>query len=374
MIYLDYNATTPTDPRVVDAMLPYLRELHGNPSSRHAVGRTIRQGIESARGEVAALLNAKPDEIVFTSGGTEANNYVIKGLAFARSGGGSSVTSVVEHPSVALACRFLERFGIDTISVGVDRTGRVDPQAVRAALRADTFLITIMLANNEVGTIQPIAEIAAIARESGVLVHTDAAQAVGKIPVDVKMLGVDFLTVAGHKFYAPSGVGALYIRGGLTLESLLHGAGHERGRRAGTEAVPNIIGLGAAAKLARQAVGDPRLRTLRDRLYRGLVGELGERITLNGHPEQRLPNTLNVSFRGVLSTDLLAATEDVAASQGSACHFDKCEPSAVLTAMGVDRALGLGAVRFSVGRYTTETEIDQAIERIVAAYRSMARG
>ncbi|HEY3242465.1 MAG TPA: cysteine desulfurase family protein [Phycisphaerae bacterium] len=373
MIYLDYNATTPTDPAVVDAMLPYLRELHGNPSSHHAMGRRIRQGIENARTEVAALINSSPDEIVLMSGGTEANNHVVKGLAFARAAGGSIVTSAVEHPSVALACRFLERFGIQVIQVGVDRSGRVDPESVRRALRPDTFLVTIMLANNEVGTIQPIAEIARVAHAARVLVHTDAAQAVGKIPVDVKALDVDFLTVAGHKFYAPPGVGALYVRDGQKFESLLHGAGHERGRRAGTEAVPNIIGLGAAAVLARKHLGDERIRDLRDRLHRGLTAELGERVVLNGHPELRLPNTLNIGFRGLLGTDLLAAMDGIAASQGSACHFDQHEPSAVLTAMGVERSVGLGSIRFSVGRYTTEAEIDEAVQRIVGAYRSLGR-
>jgi cysteine desulfurase len=373
MIYLDYNATTPSDPRVLDAMLPYLRELHGNPSSQHAPGRRIRQGIEQARAELAALLNATPDEIVLMSGGTEANNHVIKSLGLARSAaGGSILTSVVEHPSIALACRFLERFGIKLVQVGVDWTGRVDPEVVRRALRPDTFLVTIMLANNEVGTLQPVAEIARIAHEGGTLVHTDAAQAVGKIPVDVKALGVDFLTVAGHKFYAPPGVGALYIRNGLKLEPLLHGAGHERGRRAGTEAVPNIIGLGAAAALARQTIGDDRIRGLRDRLHRGLVAELGDRVVLNGHSELRLPNTLNIGFRRLLSTDLLAAMDGIAASQGSACHFDKHEPSAVLTAMGVERSVGLGSIRFSVGRFTTESEIDEAIQRIAAAVKSVS--
>ncbi len=372
MIYLDYNATTPTDPRVAEAMLPYLRELHGNPVSQHEWGRRNKAAVENARAEVARLINAEPDEIVFNSGGSEANNHVVKGLGLARAGrGGSIVISAVEHAAVREPCSWLARFGITTVHVGVDRHGRVEPAAVREAIRPDTFLVSVMLANNEVGTIQPVAEIAAFAHEAGALMHSDAAQAVGKIPVDVKALGVDFLTIAGHKFYAPGGIGALFIRRGVALESLVQGVGHESGRRAGTAAVANIVALGEAARLARESSDGPEIRALRDRLHIGLTRELGDDAVLDGHPELRLPNTLNIGFRGVLSTDLLTALPGIGASQGSACHFDRHEPSAVLQAMAVPREIALGAIRFSVGRFTTAPQIDEAVRQIVAAYRTL---
>lgn len=366
MIYLDYNATTPTDQRVVDAMLPYLREHHGNPSSGHALGRTVRTAVNRARTQLARLLDCDPAEVVFTSGGSEANNHALKGLAFAR-GSGHLVVSAVEHPAIAVPAHWLADRGFDLTVVGVDGAGRVDPQDVRRALRPDTILISIMLANNEVGTIQPIAEIAGIGREAGVPVHTDAAQAVGKIPVRVDDLGIDLLSVAGHKFYAPPGIGALYVRSGTELAPLVHGAGHESGRRAGTEAVPAIVGLGAAAQLAGDELDEQRMAALRDRLFDGLKTALGDRVMLNGHAQQRLPNTLSVGFRDQIGADLLARMPHVAASAGAACHSDRQHPSAVLGAMGVPREIALGAVRFSVGRFTTEAEIDQAVSHIVAA-------
>lgn len=368
MIYLDYNATAPVDPRVAEAMMPYLREHHGNPSSSHAPGRATRQAVDRARGQLASLLGASPNEIVFTSGGSESNNYALKGLAFAR-GRGHLIISAIEHPAITVPARWLAGRGFELTTVGVDSTGLVDPDDIRRALRPDTILISIMLANNEVGSIEPIAEIAHIARQAGVPMHTDAAQAVGKIPTRVDGLGMDLLSVAGHKFHAPPGVGALYIRDGVKLESLIHGAGHESGRRAGTEAVPAIVGLGAAAELAGQHLDDPRILALRDRFQAALTEALGGRVVLNGHPERRLPNTLNVSFPGHVGLEVLAKLDDICASAGAACHADRQEPSAALQAMGVPRDVALGAVRFSFGRFNTEREIDQAAAAVARALR-----
>ncbi|MCP4591965.1 MAG: cysteine desulfurase, partial [bacterium] len=303
MIYLDYNATTPVDPRVVEAMLPYLREIHGNPYSPHAAGREVRAAVVRARSQVAAMLGADPGEIVFTSGGSEANNHALKGVAhaFRDRPTRTIITSAIEHPAIHQPCRYLEADGVKIVKVPVDGHGMVDPEAVRRALTSDTILVSIMHANNEVGTIQPIAEIAAIAREAGVLMHTDAAQSVGKIPVVVGELGVDLLSVAGHKLYAPQGVGALYVRDGGKLEPLIHGAGHEQGRRAGTEAVPNLVGLGAASEIVSEEIrtdASASIRNLRDRLHHNLADALGDDLTLMGHPTERLPNTLNLSFKG----------------------------------------------------------------------------
>ncbi|MFH0981704.1 MAG: cysteine desulfurase family protein [Planctomycetota bacterium] len=372
MIYLDYNATTPVDPRVADAMIPYLREIHGNPSSPHAAGRQVKAAVVRARNQVAAMLGAAPGEIAFTASGSEANNHALKSVAhaFRDQPSRTIIISVVEHPAIHEPCRFLAEYGVKIVKVPVDGYGMVDPEEVRRALTPDTILISIMHANNEVGTIQPIAEIAAVAREAGVLMHTDAAQSIGKIPVDVEALGVDLLSAAGHKFYAPQGVGALYIRDGVQLEPLIHGAGHEKGRRAGTEAVPAIVGLGAAAEIVSEhwrTNAHERIRNLRDRFHRNLTDVLGDRITLNGHPSHRLPNTLNVSFQGQIGLHLLESVEDVCFSVGAACHSDADEPSAVLSAMGVPREVALGAVRFSLGRLTTENDISEAIRRVLKA-------
>jgi cysteine desulfurase len=374
-IYLDYNASTPLDPGVVRAMHPYLDGAQGNPSSPHWAGRPAREAVERAREQVAAALGAHPDEIVFTSGGSEANNLALKGVYFAlRDRGDHIVTSAVEHPAIVGPCQFLERLGATVTYLPVDSTGRVDPDDVRRAIGPRTILVTLMQANNEVGTLQPIAECAHLAREHGVLFHTDAAQAVGKIPTDVRDLQVDLLSVAGHKLYAPKGVGALYVRRGVSLEPLIHGAGHEGGRRAGTESALLAVALGAAAEVARRSLpqATTRLRDLRDRLWGRLQEDLDARIVLNGHPEQRLPNTLNVNFIGWIGADLLAAAPEIAASTGSACHEGQVQLSPVLSAMGVPPELGRGAVRLSVGRFTTEAEVDRAAQVLVTRARASA--
>lgn len=373
-IYLDYNATTPIDPAVIEVILPYLREHFGNPSSAHEYGRSACEAVDKARILVADLLGAQPDEIVFTSGGTEATNHALKGAAFAKLHGlfgrwakdAHIITSAVEHPATLQTCEFLKRLGCRITILPVDRYGQVDPDNVRKAIDRKTTLVSIMHANNEVGTLQPIKEIAAVAREHGVLMHTDAAQSLGKIPVNVDDLGVDLLSVAGHKLYAPKGVGALYVRRGVNLEPLIHGAGHESGRRAGTENVPYIVGLGEACRIARHSsphAGD-RLRHLRDRLWNHLRNRLGDRVVLNGHPERRLPNTLNVNFVGHIGAELLQHIPEIAASTGSACHEGHVTLSPVLKAMGISPEMGRGAVRLSVGRFTTEDEIDRAANAI----------
>jgi cysteine desulfurase len=375
-IYLDCNATTPVDPAVAEAIVPYLQVHWGNPSSTHAYGKEASAAVDEARGRLAALISADADEIVFTGGGTEASNHAIKGSVLAGAGGwfgrayaGSHVIiSAVEHPATAEPCAYLRRLGCRVTVLPVDGTGRVDPDDVRRAITRRTRLVSVMHSNNEVGTLQPIREIAAVARERGVLVHTDAAQSLGKLPVDVRELGVDLLTVAGHKLYAPKGVGALFVRRGVRLEPLIHGAGHEGGRRAGTENVPYLVGLGVAADLARRSLpsATDRLRQLRDWLHGQLQDRLGARLVLNGHPELRLPNTLNVNFAGWVGAELLAVVPGVAASTGSACHEGQVHQSPVLCAMRVPPELGRGAVRLSVGRFTTEAEVDEAAELLAA--------
>ncbi len=371
MIYLDFNATTPLEDSVVEAMWPYLKEHHGNPSSGHALGRKMRSAIDRAREQVARLLGASPDEIVFTSGGSESNNFVLKGM-FERYAGRPChiVTSAVEHPAILAPCAFLESRGCKITKVPVDGTGWVDPEDVRKAITPDTILVTIMHANNEVGTIQPLADIARIAHEAGVPVHTDAAQSIGKIDAKVDDLGVDFLTLAGHKLYAPAGVGALYIRSGQEIEPLIHGAGHEKGRRSGTEPVPSIVGLGVAAELAADT-NSGKSRGLCAKFHNLLREGLGDRVVLNGHPENRLPNTLNIGFRELIGQDILAKLPEIAASPGAACHGGRHDPSQVLSAMNVPRDIALGAIRFSLGRHTTESEIDTAAAMVVAAVRSI---
>jgi cysteine desulfurase len=323
---------------------------------------------------VAAVLNCQPQEVLFTSGGTEANNHAIRGVARRWRGKGNHIiTSNVEHPAVLEVCRYLEKDGIETSYVAVDKDGRVDPGDVERAIRPETILITIMHANNEVGTIQPIADISRIARRHGIAVHTDAAQSVGKIPTDVQALGIDLLSLAGHKVYAPKGVGALYIRPPLTPEKFCHGAGQERGRRAGTENVLQIVGLGKACEIAARNLETnmTRMKFLRDRLHEGLLGRLTE-VRLNGHLQERLPNTLNISFKGLEANRLLEKIGlEVAASAGAACHAGSVEVSHVLFAMGVPIEWAKGTLRFSVGRMTTEAEIDQAIRVVAGAVEKL---
>jgi cysteine desulfurase len=374
-IYLDYNATTPVAPEVFAAIRPYLEEQFGNPSSSHAYGTAAHDAVAKARREVASLLGCQPDQIVFTGAGSEANNLAIKGVAFAlRERGDHLITSAVEHPAVLNTCQYLvQRFGFRLTILPVDGTGQVDPADVERAIEPRTVLITIMHANNEVGTIQPIAAIADVARRYGVTFHTDAAQSVGKIATRVDELSVDLLTVVGHKMYAPKGIGALYVRPGTQLDSLVHGAGHEGGLRAGTENVPYIVALGRAAALAaeRLAAGEPtRTEALRDRLDQALQASVPG-LTLNGHQVRRLPNTLNVSFPGLDGEELLARTPRVAASTGSACHAGRTEPSGVLMAMGIERARALGAVRLSLGHPTTESEVDAASAAIAESVRQL---
>jgi cysteine desulfurase len=364
-IYLDFNASTPIAPDVAEAMRPFLCEHFGNPSSGHWAGQPAREAVENARAGVAQMLGCQAAEVVFTSGGSEANNHALKGVFFAKSGGEAHIiTTEIEHPAILNPCRFLERLGAQVTCLPVDGFGMVDPEAVRRAITPRTILISVMHANNEVGTIQPIGEIARIAREHEVLFHTDAAQSCGKISTLAGELGVDLLSVAGHKLYAPKGVGALFIRDGIRLEPLIHGAGHESGRRAGTENVLLIAGLGAACRLALSGLGDPRVRELRDLFWTRLQERFGDRVALNGHPTQRLPNTLNVSFVGQVGSEILARLDWVAASTGSACHAGSIELSPVLKAMGTPPEIGMGAIRFSLGRTTTRDEIEEAAAAI----------
>lgn len=375
-IYLDYNATTPPAPEVVAAMRPYLNEAYGNPSSVHWAGVPARDAVETARSEVGALLCCDATEIVFTSGGTEANNQAIKGLFFStkvRDRFPHFITSQVEHPAVLEPCRFVERLGAEVTRLPVDRFGLVDPDDVRRAIRPTTVLVSVMHANNEVGTIQPIEDIARIAHEYGTLCHTDAAQTVGKIPVDCESMRVDLLTVAGHKLYGPKGVGALFIREGVDVEPLLHGAGHEANRRASTENVLEIVGLGAACRVATHRIESAQVTELRDQLWQRLVDQFGTSVSLNGHPQWRLPNTLNVSFSGYVGGEILARLPEVAASTGAACHAGRAEMSPVLRAMGVEETTGLGAIRFSLGRGTTRAEIDRVVELLATVMRGRMR-
>jgi len=365
-IYLDYNASTPVAPQVLDEMLPYLKDTFGNPSSSHRFGVACRAGIEQARERVAILLGCDAGEIIFTSGATESNNLVIKGVAAASPRGSHIITSKIEHPAVLEPSRYLEKQGYTVTYLPVDRFGLVDPSDFEKAITLKTVLATIMHSNNEVGAIQPIEELARIASSRGVLFHTDAAQSVGKVRVRVDELGVDFLTVAGHKFYAPKGIGALYIKNGRKIEPLLHGAGHERGLRPGTENAAFIVGLGAAAMVAAPILTTEGMRQVKlgKRLLEGLQ-KAGLNVRLNGHPEKKLPNTWNISFEGFTAMDVMDVLGgEIAVSPGAACHGDLVEPSHVLAAMGTDSALARGAIRFSLGRETTEAEIDAVVEKL----------
>ena len=369
-IYLDYNATTPIDPRVRDAMLPYLGEHFGNPSTSYVYGQRAKEAVEQARGQVASLIAARPEEIVFTSGGSEGDNHAIIGTALANVHKGKHIiTSRIEHPAVLKTCRYLEeRLGFTITYLPVDKCGLLAVESVRQAIGPDTILVTVMHANNETGTVEPIEEIGEITRERGILFHTDAAQSCGKIEVDVNRLKVDLLTVAGHKLYAPKGSGALFIRNGTPIDSFIHGAGQEKGRRAGTENVPYAVGLGTACDIARQELPgyEKNMRGLRDRLYDGIVAGLGsDKVHLNGHHERRLPNTLNISLQGIVGEELLRRVPEIAASTGAACHAGSMEPSGVLLEMGLSRELALGALRLSLGRWSTRDEVDTASKLIV---------
>ncbi len=372
-IYLDFNASTPLAPEIAAAMRQALVEPFGNPSSDHWAGRPAREAVEKARSQVASLLGCGPQEIVLTSGGSEANNYALKGVFFANGKAGPHiVTSQVEHPAIFNPCRFLECLGAKVTYVPVDGFGMVGPDDVRQAITPSTVLISIMHANNEVGTIQPISDISRIAREHGILFHTDAAQSVGKIRTQVEELGIDMLSVAGHKLYGPKGIGALYIREGLRLEPLIHGAGHESGRRAGTENILLDVGLGAACALAETWTGMEMVRQLRDMFWDLLQEEFGAGVVLNGHPEKRLPNTLNVSFVGKVGSEILSRMEMVAASTGSACHSGSAELSPVLKAMKVPTLVGMGAIRFSLGRQTTSEEIKSTVSQLSRSVRAIS--
>ncbi len=362
-IYLDFNASTPIAPEVAQAMKPFLSKHYGNPSSLHWAGEPAKEAVEKARKQVASLLQCKPEKIVFTSGGSESNNHAIKGVFFAlRDKGNHIITTQIEHPAVLNPCHFLEKMGAEVTYVSVDLYGRVDPDEIEKAITPKTILITVMHANNEVGTIQPIEEISKIARKHGIIFHTDAAQSVGKIETKVDELGVDLLSIAGHKIYAPKGVGALYIREGTPIEPLVHGASHEWGRRAGTENLLLIVGLGRACEIAGRYIHNDKIRKLRDRFWEKLQKTFGDEVVLNGHPTYRLPNTLNVSFAGKVGSEILSQLDGVAASTGAACHSGSVELSPVLKAMGISPEVGMGAIRFSLGRTTTLQELERVIQ------------
>jgi cysteine desulfurase len=364
-IYMDHNGSTPTHPAAVTAMMPFLVSAFGNPSSGHWASDPAKAAVEKARASVAKLIGAQSSEIVITSGATEANNLAIKGC-LPKPSGTHIITSAIEHDAVLKTVRALKVQGAKVTLVPVDDCGVVDPEAVRRAITEQTALISIMLANNEIGTIQPVAEIADIAHEFGIMVHTDAAQAIGKIPVNIDTLGVDLLSIAGHKFGAPNGVGSLFIRKGTRLSPLLHGGGHEGGRRAGTESALLAAGLGAAAEQAAKK-DNTGLRTLRDYFWNTLSQTFGKRVVLNGHPENRVPNTLNVSFLGKIGAEILAKMPHVAATTGSACHAGCIDMSHVLIAMGKSTENGLGTIRFSLGDGNTREEVDEVVGLIAKA-------
>lgn len=378
-IYLDYAATTPTDPEVVKAMLPFFTEMYGNPSSVHVCGQENRDAIEIARGQVASIIGAIPSEIIFTSGGTEANNYALKGSVYAlKEKGNHIITSRLEHHSVSETCAFLEKIGCSVTYLPVDKYGMVNPDDVKKAITGKTILISIMHANNEIGTIQPIAEIARIAKGAGVYFHTDAVQTTGHIHINVHELGIDLLSMSAHKLYGPKGTGALYIRDGINIVSLLHGGGQEQGRRASTENVPGIIGFGKAAEIAKNKMDKEMVRekSLRDELITGLQKRIKDTY-LNGHPVERLPNNANLSIYGIEGESILLNLdlEGICVSTGSACSSASLEPSHVLLAMGVPPDLARCSIRFSLGRWTTEDEIERVFEvlpKVVGRLRAMS--
>ncbi|MDY6833680.1 MAG: cysteine desulfurase NifS [Chloroflexota bacterium] len=378
-VYLDHAATTPTDPRVVEAMLPFFTESFGNPSSIHSLGQESKEAMEDARTTVAGLIGARSEEIVFTSGGTEADNYALKGIAYAKeSVGNHIITTTVEHHAIMETCQFLEKHGFQVTTVPVDKYGVVDPIEIEKAITDKTILISVMLANNEIGTIEPIAEIARIAKEREICIHTDAVQAIGHIPVDVNELNVDLLSLSAHKLYGPKGIGALYVRKGIKLANLLHGGGQERGRRGSTENVAGIVGLGKAVEIAKDAISEDMKHSinLRDELTQGLIERIDD-IHLNGHPTHRLPNNVNLSIHYVEGESMLLNLdlEGIAASTGSACSSGNLEPSHVLLALGLSHEQAHGSLRFTLGRDTEKDDVMRVLNTlpsIVSKLRAMS--
>jgi cysteine desulfurase len=375
-IYLDHNATTPVDPDVLEAMMPFLCEAFGNPSSPYTLGTQARASLEQARREVASLIGCSSQEVTFTSGGSESNNMVLKGIVdLGRPKDFHLITSAVEHPAILNPCLYLERLGVSVTVLPVDAFGRVTPDELDRAIRPNTVLVSVMLANNETGTLQPIRDLSSITKKKGIPFHTDAAQALGKVPVDVDDLGVDFLSMAGHKLYAPKGIGALYIRAGGCLTPLIHGAAQEDGKRAGTESVPLSVGLGAASRIARRRLpGDiETMKSLRDRLQISLMNAF-DKLVVNGHPDERLPNTLNISIPGIEGSKILEGLPKILASTGAACHDRTVELSHVLSAMGVQPGVGMGTLRLTLGRKNTRNQIDEAVKLIINRIRVLERG
>jgi len=374
-IYLDYNATTPLALSVQEVMQPFLAEHYGNPSSDHALGQHCQAAVEQAREQIAAFLGAQPAEIVFTSGGTESNNLALKGVMRSEfpAGAGHLIISSLEHPAIVAPAKYLERCGCELSVVECDADGRVTPEAVDQLIRPETRLVSVMHANNEIGTVQPIAEIAQVCRARGVLLHTDAAQSVGKIPTCVDELAVDLLTIAGHKLYAPKGVGVLYVRDGVQLEPFMHGASHEAGQRAGTENVAYLVGLGQAALLASNDLTalQSQLGNLRDMLWEQLAAGIGSGLTVNGAAAPRLPNTLSVNFPGVIGSELLARVPQLCASTGAACHSGETTVSSTLAAIGLPAEIARGTVRLSLGRDTSEQDVTQAAEWLIVAWQQL---
>jgi len=378
-LYLDYAATTPVHPDVVKEMIPFFSDYYGNPSSIHSIGQEAREGIEVARTRIATLIGARPEEIVFTSGGSEADNFALKGIAFSKENKGNHIiTTNIEHHAVLETARFLQKRGLKVTYLKVDRDGLVDPQDVKHAITAGTILVSIMHANNEVGTLQPISEISRITSEAGVYFHTDSVQTVGHLPVDVKKLGLDMMSMSAHKLYGPKGVGALYLRRGIRITPLIHGGQQEYGRRASTENVPGIVGFGKAAEIALKEIDTEaeRITSLRNKLIKGLMERI-DRIQLNGHPTKRLPNNVNISVEFVEGESLCLNLdmEGICSSTGSACSSSSAEPSHVLSALGIPPQLAHGSLRFSLGKWTTGDEIDRVIEtlsRIVSKLRAIS--
>jgi len=374
-IYLDHNATTPLRPEVLEAMLPYFHEKFGNPSSIHRFGQEVKKGVEEAREQVARLIHAHPREIVFTGSGTEANNLAIKGaVSLLQKKGRHLITSSIEHPAVLKTCQYLENQGLRVTYLPVDRYGMVDPEEVRESITPETILISVMHSNNEVGTIQPVQEIGQIARAHGILFHTDAIQSVGKLPVDVRSLGVDFLSISAHKIYGPKGVGALFIKDGTLIEPLHHGGHHELNRRAGTENVSGIVGFGKASELAFEELERNRekMESLRDHFWEK-IREGIDNVYLNGHPTKKLPNTLNVTFEFIEGESLVINLDlfGIATSTGSACTSGALEPSHVLIAMGVPALQAQGSLRLSIGRESTLEEVDQTVDVLKETVRRL---